>query len=75
MPTQTVIPHDLPSKFVSGFSDEMISIILFFNILLKPIVPASNVMANSALCNILENIWAKLVHKFGYVNGMGGTKG
>ena len=43
-----------------GFSPEMIAIILAFNVILDPIVTASNVMANSALCNILENVWLKI---------------
>jgi Na+/H+-dicarboxylate symporter len=42
-----------------GFTGEMIAIILAFNIILDPIITASNVMANAALCNILENVWYK----------------
>lgn len=42
-----------------GFTGEMIAIILAFNVLLDPIVTTSNVMANAALCNILENVWNK----------------
>jgi len=40
-----------------GFSGEMIAVILAFNVLLDPIVTASNVMGNAALCKILENVW------------------
>jgi Na+/H+-dicarboxylate symporter len=40
-----------------NFTGEMIAIILALNIILDPIVTASNVMANAALCYILENIW------------------
>lgn len=47
-------------KTYLGFSGEMIAIILAFNVLLDPIVTSSNVMANSALCNILENVWIKV---------------
>jgi Na+/H+-dicarboxylate symporter len=39
------------------FTPEMISIILSLNILLDPIVTASNVLANGALCQIFEKFW------------------
>lgn len=43
-----------------GFNEEMIAMILTFNMLLDPIVTASNVMANSALCVLFERVWGKI---------------
>ncbi|MBX9977052.1 MAG: dicarboxylate/amino acid:cation symporter [Alphaproteobacteria bacterium] len=40
-----------------GFNAEMTALILTFNMLLDPIVTASNVMANSALCVLFEQVW------------------
>ena len=39
------------------FTDEMIAIILAFNVILDPIITSSNVMANGGLAKIFENIW------------------
>ena len=58
----------LPSIFIIlpiytaylGFTSEQIAVILAFNVILDPIVTASNVMANAALCNILQNVWGKV---------------
>ncbi len=41
-----------------GFNEEMTALILAFNMLLDPIVTATNVMANSALCVIFERVWS-----------------
>jgi len=40
-----------------SFNPEMIAIILAFNVILDPIVTASNVMANGALCRVFERVW------------------
>ena len=39
------------------FTDEMIAIILAFNVILDPIITSSNVMANGGLAKIFENVW------------------
>lgn len=39
------------------FTPEMIAIILAFNVVLDPIVTSSNVMANGAICRVLERVW------------------
>ena len=44
------------------FTDEMIGIILAFNVVLDPIITSSNVMANGGLAKIFENAW-KAVEK------------
>ncbi|MGV2432001.1 MAG UNVERIFIED_CONTAM: cation:dicarboxylase symporter family transporter [Rickettsiaceae bacterium] len=43
------------------FTDEMLAIILAFNVILDPIITSSNVMANGALAKVFENIW-KILH-------------
>lgn len=43
-----------------SFNPEMIAIILAFNVILDPIVTASNVMANGALCKVFERVWLKI---------------
>ncbi len=40
-----------------GFNSEMISLILGFNMVLDPLITATNVMANSGLCVIFEKLW------------------
>lgn len=45
-----------------GFNAEMISLILGFNMVLDPLITATNVMANSGLCVIFEKLWS-LVNK------------
>lgn len=45
-------------KYLS-FNPEMIALILALNIFLDPIVTASNVVANGALCKLFEQIWIK----------------
>lgn len=40
-----------------GFTPEMIATILAFNVILDPIVTATNVMANGALCRVFERVW------------------
>ena len=40
-----------------GFTDEMLAIILAFNVILDPIVTSSNVMANGGLAKVFESIW------------------
>lgn len=42
------------------FNEEMIAMILAFNIILDPIVTSSNVIANGGLCRIFEVFWTKL---------------
>jgi Na+/H+-dicarboxylate symporter len=39
------------------FTDEMLAIILAFNVILDPIITSSNVMANGGLSKIFENVW------------------
>lgn len=39
------------------FNSEMIALILAFNVILDPLVTASNVIANGALCKIYEKVW------------------
>lgn len=43
-----------------GFNEEMIAMLLMFNMILDPIVTSSNVMANSALCVLFERFWEKV---------------
>lgn len=43
-----------------GFSAEMVAIILAFNVILDPIVTASNVLANGALCRVYEKVWIQM---------------
>ena len=43
-----------------SFSPEMIAIILAFNVILDPIVTATNVLSNGALCRIFERVWARI---------------
>jgi Na+/H+-dicarboxylate symporter len=43
-----------------GFNEEMIAMLLIFNMILDPIVTSSNVMANSALCVLFERFWDKI---------------
>lgn len=43
-----------------GFNEEMIAMLLMFNMILDPIVTSSNVMANSALCVLFERFWEKI---------------
>jgi Na+/H+-dicarboxylate symporter len=40
-----------------NFNDEMIAIILAFNVILDPIITSSNVVANGGLAKIFERIW------------------
>ncbi|MFI5205648.1 MAG: cation:dicarboxylate symporter family transporter [Candidatus Paceibacterales bacterium] len=40
-----------------NFNTEMIAIILALNVILDPLVTSSNVMANGAICRILERVW------------------
>jgi Na+/H+-dicarboxylate symporter len=47
-----------------GFSPEMVAIILAFNVVLDPIVTASNVLANGALCRVYEKVWIKIQNSF-----------
>ncbi|MBX9977238.1 MAG: dicarboxylate/amino acid:cation symporter [Alphaproteobacteria bacterium] len=47
-----------------GFNAEMTALILTFNMLLDPIVTASNVMANSALCVLFEQVWGSISRVF-----------
>jgi hypothetical protein len=43
-----------------SFSPEMIAIILAFNVILDPIVTATNVLSNGALCRVFELVWSKV---------------
>ncbi len=43
-----------------GFTPEMSSILLALNLLFDPIITSTNVLANGALCVILEKIWLKI---------------
>lgn len=45
------------------FNEEMIAMILAFNIILDPIVTSANVIANGGLCRIFEIVWTKL-HRY-----------
>ena len=47
-----------------GFTPEMIALILALNVLLDPIVTASNVMANGALCRVFERYWLTIQERF-----------
>jgi len=40
-----------------NFNAPMIAIILAFNVILDPLITSSNVMANGAICQIMERIW------------------
>ncbi len=42
------------------FTPEMIAIILALNVILDPIVTASNVVANGALCRVFERVWRRV---------------
>lgn len=42
------------------FTPEMIAIILAFNVILDPLITASNVIANGALCRIFERVWRRI---------------
>jgi hypothetical protein len=44
-----------------GFNPEMIAIILAFNVVLDPLITASNVLANGALCRVFEKVWLKVL--------------
>jgi len=44
-----------------GFNAEMVAIILAFNVVLDPIVTASNVLCNGALCRVYEKVWLKIL--------------
>ena len=44
-----------------SFSPEMIAIILAFNVILDPLITATNVIANGAMCRIFERIWDRVV--------------
>jgi hypothetical protein len=44
-----------------SFNAEMIAIIMAFNVILDPLVTASNVVANGALCRVFERVWDKVV--------------
>lgn len=39
------------------FTPEMIAMILTFNVLLDPVITASNVIGNGGLCHIFERVW------------------
>lgn len=43
-----------------SFNSEMIAIILAFNVILDPIVTATNVLCNGALCRIFELVWTRV---------------
>jgi Na+/H+-dicarboxylate symporter len=43
-----------------NFTPEMIAIILALNVILDPLVTATNVVSNGALCRIFERVWKKL---------------
>ncbi len=46
-----------------NFTAEMVALILAFNVILDPLITASNVVANGALCKVFENFWQKLIGK------------
>jgi Na+/H+-dicarboxylate symporter len=46
-----------------SFTPEMIAIILAFNVVLDPLVTATNVIANGALCRVFEKVWLKFFLK------------
>ncbi len=46
-----------------SFNPEMTAIILAFNTLFDPIITASNVVANAALCSIFEQTWNGLLNR------------
>jgi Na+/H+-dicarboxylate symporter len=50
-------------KATLGFTDDMVAIILALNIVLDPIITASNVMANGGLAIIFESLWLRLSRK------------
>lgn len=43
-----------------GFTPEMTTIILAFNVILDPLVTCSNVVANGALCRLFEKVWLSI---------------
>lgn len=43
-----------------GFSGEMIAIILALNVLLDPLITATNVLGNGALCRLFERLWERV---------------
>lgn len=47
-------------KSYLGFNDEMVAIILAFNVILDPLVTSSNTIANGGLCRVFEKFWDKL---------------
>ncbi len=40
-----------------SFSNEMLAIILAFNVILDPIITCGNVVANGAMCKLYEKVW------------------
>ncbi|WP_331256039.1 cation:dicarboxylate symporter family transporter [Candidatus Bealeia paramacronuclearis] len=40
-----------------GFTPEMLALLLAFNIIMDPIITASNVLANGSLCITFEKVW------------------
>lgn len=43
-----------------NFNDEMIAVILAFNVILDPIITSCNVVANGGLAKIFENLWCRI---------------
>lgn len=46
-----------------SFNDEMIAIILAFNVLLDPIITSLNVIGNGAMAKVFENVWGGMVKR------------
>lgn len=46
-----------------NFTQEMIAMIVAFNVILDPIITSANVAANGALCVIFEKLWGGLKYK------------
>jgi Na+/H+-dicarboxylate symporter len=50
-------------KHYLNFNDDMVAIIIAFNVILDPIITSSNVLANGALAKVFENVWMAISGK------------
>ena len=46
-----------------GFTPEMLALLLAFNVIMDPIITASNVLANGSLCITFEKVWGLFQRK------------
>lgn len=46
-----------------GFTPEMLALLLAFNVIMDPIITASNVLANGSLCITFEKVWSLFQRK------------